>query len=138
MRISERQKIARIHYQQKVNAQCIFQLECALKELDEMHINGKKFRSCNARIYTTENYVILQSYSTVVAVININMLMGFDVLRYAYGYTATSAQHISKFFNEYYTIENVRFDTIYNMGFGKDDTGTFYEYEHLRFLSGMM
>ena len=60
-----------------------------------------RLRYCNAVVYATKNYFILRSYWTTVAVINRNSGEGADVLRVVYGYTATSAQHISKFFHDY-------------------------------------
>lgn len=62
---------------------------------------SKRLRSCTAWVYETENYYILQSYSTLVACINKTTDTLFDVLRTKYGYTATSAQHISKFEKDY-------------------------------------
>ena len=69
----------------------------------------KKLRSCKA----TYNYLInaktgeiegaiLTSYSTPVALIKIqgSYRTEYDVLRWVYGYTATSCQHISKFFKD--------------------------------------
>ena len=139
MRISAQEKEARIANQCKINAQCIFQLDKAAQELktliDECYacncISGERFRSCNARVYRTDNYVILQSYKSVVALINVNSSMGYDILRLTYGYTATSAQHISKFFNDYYTIDKVRFDTIYDMNFALSDYRTKAYFDHL-------
>lgn len=69
----------------------------------------KRLRTCNASVYATDNYFILKSYNTVVAVLNRNSGIGYDVLRYVYGYTATSAQHISKFFNDYNAVLTLRY-----------------------------
>lgn len=60
-----------------------------------------RLRSCSAYVYETENYYILRSYDTLVAVIQKQSNICVDVLRYVYGYSATSAQHISKFFHDY-------------------------------------
>ena len=62
---------------------------------------GKPFRSCNAWVYETENYFILRSYNTIVAAIHKESKIMYDFLRAVYGYTATSAQHISKFRHDY-------------------------------------
>lgn len=62
---------------------------------------SKRLRSCNAWVYETENYFILRSYNTLVACINKNTDTLSDVLRTVYGYTSTSAQHISKFNHDY-------------------------------------
>ena len=60
-----------------------------------------RLRTCSASVYETPDYIVLRSYSTIVAYINKNTREFFDALRYVYGYTATSAQHISKFRNDY-------------------------------------
>ena len=53
---------------------------------------------CQAKTYQTSGYSFLISYNTIVAFIDDRGNM-FDVLRLVYGYTATSAEHISKFRN---------------------------------------
>lgn len=60
-----------------------------------------RLRTCQAEVITTENYYLLRSYNTIVAVIDRDFGYQADVLRNVYGYTATSAQHIAKFFNDY-------------------------------------
>ena len=81
---------------------------CALDELSS-EFNGcwrafapcRKLRSCTAWVYETENFYLLQSYKTIVAIISKNSNTLYDALRTVYGYTATSAQHIAKFRNDY-------------------------------------
>lgn len=51
---------------------------------------------CQAWVYQTKGYTYLISYNTIVAFIDDSGNM-YDVLRLVYGYTATSAKHISKF-----------------------------------------
>lgn len=58
-------------------------------------------RSCTALVYVSSRYYILQSYSTIVAIIDRENDTLYDFLRMVYGYTATSAQHISKFNKDY-------------------------------------
>ena len=92
--------------------------DAVLKAIDavnaEIDKTGKDFvarlRTCSAQVYETEHWYILESYSTLVACIAKDTDCGFDFLRYVYGYTATSAQHINKFFKDY----------------GKDKWGTKY------------
>lgn len=60
-----------------------------------------RLRYCSASVYETEDFIVLRSYNTIVAFINKHTQEFFDVLRYVYGYTATSAQHISKFRHDY-------------------------------------
>lgn len=60
-----------------------------------------KLRSCQASVAETEDFYILKSYNTIVAFINKHTGQKFDFLRYVFRYTATSAQHIAKFFSDY-------------------------------------
>ena len=53
--------------------------------------------SCTAWIYENDRYYVLQSYNTIVAFIDKTTNTLYDVLRYVYGYTATSGKHIAKF-----------------------------------------
>ena len=61
----------------------------------------KQLRNCQAKVYTSERFYVLQSYNTIVAFIDRETDTLYDVLRFVYGYTATSAQHISKFEKDY-------------------------------------
>lgn len=60
-----------------------------------------RLRSCKALVFETTHYYFLQSYATLVACIDKEQDTLVDVLRCVYGYTATSAQHISKFNQDY-------------------------------------
>lgn len=62
-----------------------------------------RLRTCKAIVYNTidSEFIVLQSYNTIVAFIDLETHEAFDILRTQYGYTSTSAQHISKFFNDY-------------------------------------
>ena len=63
--------------------------------------NWKRLRSCQAYVLETENYYFLKSYNTIVAVIEKSTDTLIDMLRREYGFTRTSAQHISKFCHDY-------------------------------------
>ena len=69
------------------------------------HWWSEKLLSCNAVVYHTARYEILQSYSTVVAI--------YDTLEndlYVYGYySATTAQHISKFCKLFVDVNHTTF-----------------------------
>ena len=67
----------------------------------EIWYHGKRLNKCNAMVYETENFYILESYSTIVAVIEKATDIFADVLRMVYGYTSTSCQHIAKFRRAY-------------------------------------
>ena len=61
--------------------------------------NGKKLcrlYSCSAEIWEYDGILALVSYGTPIAVCPLEGSL-YDCLRVVYGYTATSAQHISKF-----------------------------------------
>lgn len=64
-------------------------------------IKFKQLRSCSASVFETDRYYVLKSYSTIVAFIDKQTGELFDILRYVYGYTTTSAKHISKFAHDY-------------------------------------
>ena len=67
---------------------------------DEMVLEGR-LRSCTAHVYRKGKYYVLRSYSTLIAFIDTETDTCYDVLRYVYGYTSTSAQHIAKFRHDY-------------------------------------
>lgn len=57
--------------------------------------------TCQAYVYETPSFYVLRSYNTVVAIIEKKTDTCYDFLRGVYGYTSTSAQHISKFDKDY-------------------------------------
>lgn len=73
--------------------------------------SSKKFRSCNARIVEYGMYTYLISYNTVIGMLDRHTGTFYDALRVVYGYTATSAQHISKFCNDYPVFSIYRYVT---------------------------
>lgn len=60
-----------------------------------------RLRTCQAYVYETPSFYVLRSYNTVVAIIDKSSDICYDFLRGVYGYTNTSAQHISKFDKDY-------------------------------------
>ena len=64
-------------------------------------LEWKRLRNCQAEVAETGKFYILRSYNTIVACIRKNCGQSYDFLRYVYGYTATSSQHISKFIRDY-------------------------------------
>lgn len=71
-------------------------------------LNWRRLRSCSAEVAPVMDaetgellYYVLRSYRTIVAAIDVRTDTLYDFLRYVYGYTATSAQHISKFSKDY-------------------------------------
>lgn len=59
--------------------------------------NWHRLYNCKAAWTKAGDWMILCSYSSIVAAYNVNTGEMFDFLRLVYYYTATSAQHIAKF-----------------------------------------
>ena len=96
------------HSQVAINFACRAYYDSAMSERGQMPwipdnkpSPWKRLRSCSAEVLETPSYFILRSYNTVVAVIDKQTGTTWDVLRMVYGYTATSAQHITKFTADY-------------------------------------
>lgn len=89
--------------QRNINRWCDENYQKAIQEsLKTNNYNDcKRLRTCQAWVYETDNYYLLRSYNTIVALIRKDNKQGYDVLRGVYGYTSTSAQHIAKFFSDY-------------------------------------
>ena len=64
-----------------------------------------RFRTCNAYVSRIGKWFVLRSYNTIVAIIDCQTGVLYDFLRLVYGYTATSAKHISKFAHDYSVLE---------------------------------
>lgn len=71
----------------------------AIIRTSDTPIKWERLYHCSAEIRTVGDWILLRSYSTIVAAYNCATDELFDFLRMVYGYTATSAQHISKFHN---------------------------------------
>lgn len=81
-------------------------VEKALSAFNDAHVSlfdckVKKLRSCSAVVLIHDDYYILRSYNTIVAIIDRKTDTLHDFLRYVYGYTVTSAKHISAFKHDY-------------------------------------
>lgn len=85
--------------QKEINEIVLRAYDSAMKEVD--HHYGIRLRSCNAYVYESEHFYLLRSYNTIIACIHKKSNTMYDFLRYVYGYTSTSAQHISKFRHDY-------------------------------------
>ena len=89
--------------QYKINCKAVYIWKEALEQLLIEHdeITPKKLRSCQAVVYETSDYYILQSYNTLIAVIVKENNTLIDMLRREYAFSRTSVQHISKFSHDY-------------------------------------
>ena len=85
-------------------------IEQYIDELNaEISVNGLQYvgrlRSCSAHVYETKHFTVLRSYNTIVAAVYHRTPEAapifIDFLRFVYGYTSTSAQHIAKFKYDY-------------------------------------
>lgn len=92
--------------QEKINNLCIECIDNVNTEICEQ--NGMRpvarLRTCQAWVFETDNYYILRSYNTLVAFIDKRTDTLYDVLRFVFGFTSTSSQHIAKFAHDYKTI----------------------------------
>ncbi len=89
--------------QENINAICLDAIDRfnAGMENGGAYYSYKRLRSCKAWVYEDRDFIWLESYSTIVAFYDKSNGSFYDVLRWAYGYTSTSAQHIAKFRNDY-------------------------------------
>ena len=78
------------------------------------YFGEKRLRTCSAVVIETTDYYILKSYETCICIIDKATGEIADVLRGVYGYTSTSAHHISKFIHDYtpYPWNNTRYTYI--------------------------
>ena len=60
-----------------------------------------RLRTCSAWVYEYDDCRVLCSYNTIIAYIDFATGNMYDFLRYVYGYTSTSSQHLSKFAHDY-------------------------------------
>ena len=87
-----------------INARCERAFKAAMDEygtIGRCHCGAERLRSCSADVIITDNWYLLRSYKTIIAVIDVKTGICYDCLRMVYGYTATSAQHVSKFWHDY-------------------------------------
>ena len=84
------------------NKEVVRAVDCDNEEIkgSVLH-NGTRLRTCQAYVYETPSFYVLRSYNTVIAIIDKSSDICYDFLRGVYGYTNTSAQHISKFDKDY-------------------------------------
>lgn len=92
--------------QAAINAQVL----AILTDINRFCVTGdfKRLRYCSAEVAPVMDaetgvlmYYVLRSYRTIVAAIDVSNDTLYDFLRYVYGYTSTSAQHIAKFSKDY-------------------------------------
>lgn len=88
--------------QMKINSFMIDVWNDALQEWETSFTRPVyRLRNCKAWVHETDNYYILRSYNTFIACIDKESDTLYDMLRYVYGYTSTSAHHIAKFRSDY-------------------------------------
>lgn len=85
-------------------------IESILYEVVKKGEKRCKLYSCNAEIWEYKGFLALVSYRTPIAVYAPDNATLYDCLRIVYGYTATSAQHISKF-SKWLAMNNYQLDS---------------------------
>ena len=63
----------------------------------EAIISSRRLNHCKAYFLETENYYVLRSYQTDIAIIDKRTDIMYEFLRFVYFYTSTSVEHITKF-----------------------------------------
>ena len=86
-----------------INDYCEREVQIVSAELGKV-LSVLRLHKCQAYVYETASYYLLKSYATFVAFIRKSDGECFDILRNVYGYSATSAQHIAKFKNDYHAV----------------------------------
>lgn len=86
----------------RINSICDGVFNVSLRELRrQMYGKPVRLRTCQAYVYETKHFYILRSYNTFIACISKKTDVLYDNLRREYGYTSTSAQHVSKFSKDF-------------------------------------
>lgn len=83
----------------KINALCVAHAKLAAMDAELWHSDFVRLNKCTAATCRTNEFEVLRSYNTIVAVYYIKTGLLVDILRRQYRYTPTSAQHIAKFRN---------------------------------------
>ncbi len=97
-----------------INARCMQAIDRFNEVADYEGVTWERLDYCQAWIADIGEYKVLKSYNTLIALIYKPTGTMYDVLRYVYGYTATSAKHVSKFRRyskecyTYYDVNSVR------------------------------
>lgn len=83
----------------QVNATILEALDEYNKYCDTAYCTApRRLDYCTAETFNVgSRYTTLRSYNTIVAFYDYEKDTLYDVLRYVYGYTSTSAKHIAKF-----------------------------------------
>ena len=86
-----------------INAKVLEYLQVYNDWVDSRNVfpRWERLRSCSAEVAKIGNWYVLRSYHTIIAIIDTQTDTLIDFLRYVYGYTSTSAQHIAKFDHDY-------------------------------------
>lgn len=86
-----------IIHKSEANGTFYSNIESILYEVFRNYERSCSLYYCNAEIFEYKGFLALVSYGTPIAVYSPDNATLYDCLRIVYGYTATSAQHISKF-----------------------------------------
>ena len=87
--------------QDSINSYIEVMIETRINPEMRNMIYHSRLRTCSAWVYETEHFYILKSYNTFIASYNKETHEFIDFLRFVYGFTSTSAQHIAKFRNDF-------------------------------------
>lgn len=99
--------------QERENRQALNIWYAAGREFNkERPTKSRRLRTMSARVFETSNYYILKSYDTFIACIDKDTKICSDVLRNVYGFTSTSAKHVSAFDSDFGATKRVTWKAI--------------------------
>ena len=98
--------------QKIINVKCMVKWAEACEYIGKNDYKIKPFRKCSAELLVSDKYIFLRSYSTLIAVYDVEEKIVYDCLRYMYGYTATSNQHLFKFYHDMKANKMLRWESI--------------------------
>ena len=87
--------------QEKINDIVLNIIDETYQEEFTEYLRIERLRTCQAWVKETPRFFLLQSYNTIVACIEKDTDTLYDFLRFIYGFTSTSCQHIAKFNHDY-------------------------------------
>ena len=99
-----------IIHKSEANRALYSNIECILCEVFNNGERISRLYSCNAEIWEYNGFLALVSYKTPIAVYAPDNATLYDCLRIVYGYTSTSAHHISKF-SKWLAMNNYQLDS---------------------------
>lgn len=95
-----------------INEKCLEKFNEAYEYIGKHDYKIYPFRKCSAELIKSDKYIFLRSYRTLIAVYDVEENVVYDCLRYMYGSTNTSNQHIWRFYHDMHANKMYRWERI--------------------------